>query len=913
MADPAALEKWFSKIDTDIGFLTSCFAEVLEELGEERLARQMPWRGETSRAVSDEAGLPVTNELQLFSIAFHLLNLVEENAAIQARRDRERRHGMLHEPGLWGHGLAQIIRAGRTQADILAALEGAHVETVLTAHPTEAKRPAVLRQHRELGEALAKLESGVWTPQERAAIRDDIKVILERLWRTGEMYLEKPDVLTELEYIVDYFLSVFPQALEQVHQRLYAAWREAGLDPGDLREATPGPRVSFGNWVGGDRDGHPLVTAEVTDATLGRLRGAAMDALDARLRDLEQRLTLSDLFQDPSAALLDALNAAGVVDGQGGGLDLKPMRREPWRQWAAIIRQRCRHTAADTPEGYAAPTEILDDLALLRESLLAVGAHRIVRRELDAVIRHVKCFGFHLATLDIRQNSGFYETAMADLLKYGGFEDWNYAEWNFDKRRAFLETELASLRPILPRDAQIEGPARDVLACFQTAAANMAKHGPEGIGHFIVSMTRDVTDLLAVYVFAREAGLLRRCEAGICSAISVVPLFETLDDLDQSPEILRDFLATPIVAHSHRKDAAGRPTQLVMLGYSDSNKDSGVIASHWGLHQAQARLTRTAEAFGVTVSFFHGRGGTFSRGAGPTHRFLDALPAGTLNGQFRLTEQGEMIAQKFGSIPTAVFNLELMLAGVTTTILRHEGMAEENPAIVHIFDRLSGFSSEAYRGLLNTEGFLTFWEQATPIDALERSFIGSRPARRTGKRSMEDLRAIPWVFSWTQARYYLTGWYGVGSALERLKNEAPSEFGLLREALDSFPFVRYVLYNVETSLASVDRDIMAAYAELVEPEDLRMDIFGRITTECDRTQRMIGELLETRRAERRPRLSKTLGMRAAGLKRLHQIQIGLLRSWRNLRQEGREEEANRLMPSLLLSINAIAGAERTTG
>jgi phosphoenolpyruvate carboxylase len=914
MPSSSVLDRWFSKIDTDITFLAQCFAEVLEELGEPDLAALLPWHevelADASEAESEEK---IDTELQLYSIAYHLLNLVEENAAAQARRDREKRYGVKHEPGLWGNGLAQLLKSGYTERDIAEAMDNIQVETVLTAHPTEAKRPTVLRQHRELAKRFGQLEYQIWTPHEREAIRDKIKVILERLWRTGEMYLEKPDVLTELEYVMDYLCEVFPGAVSQVGQRLREAWDEAGLNAASLPPSKTRPNFSFGNWVGGDRDGHPLVTAEVTRETLSRLRSAAFDMFDANLEKLAQRLTLSELFQTPPPALVKAItNAKSDLSPTARGSRAEH-RSEPWREYVDVLRANCREAMNTMQSRYVQPAALLAGLTVLRQSLVDVGARRIAESEVDPVMVQLETFGFHLAALDIRQNSTFYEDALSQLLQLGGFADWDYASWDHAKRRSFLEAELASPRPILPRHVELDGEVRDVLECFQVVADHIRTYGSDGIGSFIVSMTRDVSDLLMVFVFAREVGLLRSGKDGLRSEISVVPLFETIEDLEKSADIMRDYLRVPIVLRSVRHTSGERMVQQVMLGYSDSAKDGGIIASAWGLHRAQQRLTQAGEVCGARIAFFHGRGGTFSRGAGPTHRFLEALPSGSLSGLIRLTEQGEVIAQKFGSPPTAIFNIELLCAGVTETALHHSRPVDEDPQVVALLDTLSMYSTEAYRDLLDSDGFLEFWSRTTPIDALERSFIGSRPARRTGARTMEDLRAIPWVFSWTQARYYLPGWFGVGSALERLQQHDPEQFELLRKNMESFAFVRYVINNVETSLASADPEIMEAYAGLVKGEELRTAMLARIRDEYARTQQMINVLLGGPREERRPRLSKTLAMRAEGLRRLHQRQIHLLRRWRDLRERGREAEADKMLPSLLLSINAIASAERTTG
>lgn len=911
MSDDVVLHEWFNKIDSDLAFVIQCFKEVLIELGEDALAARLPWaNGPLSTEIPAES-VSVERELQALSVAFHLLNLVEENAAAQARRARELQLGLLHEPGTWGQNLRQLRELGIPEDEIAATLKKVHVEVVLTAHPTEAKRPIVLRQHRELLQALEERENTVWTARERDAIRRRIKLILERLWRTGEMYLHKPDVSQELNHILDYFGEVFPEVLPSLDQKLREAWKEVGLDESLLREPANLPRLTFGDWVGGDRDGHPLVTADVTRDTLRRLRELAISIARRKLTRLYDTLSISELFQDPPKPLLAAIGEK--LDGLKDLADeiVQRTRQEPWRRFVGLMLL-CLPEEAARPCMYGSEDELRQDLALLADSLRAVGADRIVEAEIVPIQRSLDAFGFHMAALDIRQNSQYHEQALQELMAAAGLDADAYATMEETARRAFLCRELETARPLAPRGVVLGEKAQAVIDCYQVVADHLRAHGPRGIGSFIVSMTRDLSDLLTVYVLAREVGLVHPSPKGLICDVPVVPLFETIDDLKRSPQILTEFLEHPITRRSilARGDDA---LQQVMVGYSDSNKGSGTLASFWNLHRAELALAGVGRARGINVYFFHGRGGTPSRGAGPTHRFLESLPHRSLRGHFRLTEQGETIAQKYGNLETAEYNLELLLAGVAATTIKHALPHEEDPEFLRHGERLSLTSKQAYQTLLETEGFLEFWSQATPIDALEHSFIGSRPSRRTGHRSLHDLRAIPWVFSWSQARYYLTGWYGVGTALERLKETDPKGFEHLKANIHTWRFMRYVIYNAETTHSSADVGLMRAYADLVENESVRTRILGVILEEYERTERMINEIFGAPREERRPRMVKTVGMRSEGLRILHQRQIGLLREWRQLLRENRNEEADKMLPALLLSINAIASGQRTTG
>jgi phosphoenolpyruvate carboxylase len=397
--------------------------------------------------------------------------------------------------------------------------------------------------------------------------------------------------------------------------------------------------------------------------------------------------------------------------------------------------------------------------------------------------------------------------------------------------------------------------------------------------------------------------------------LPIVPLFETIGDLERAPGILRGFLDHPTTRSSLRFQQRGakKTVQQVMVGYSDSNKDAGILASQWALHEGQAEIVAVAEECGVTVQFFHGSGGTVSRGAGPTNRFLEALPPGTLSGDIRLTEQGESIAQKYGTLSTATYNLELLVAGVASATFSPASNAEGEAALKEICPPLAQASEIAYRKLLEAPGFIEFYRQATPIDALEHARIGSRPSRRTGQASLADLRAIPWVFSWNQSRFYVPGWYGVGSGLQHLADCNEGAFRAMRERLRSSPFLYYVLTNVESSIASTDLDLMRAYAGLVEDEEIRNRVFGMIWEEWTRTRAMLQELRGQPTAQRRPRMLKTLQLRAEALRLLHVDQIKLLTRWRGLRKDGRDAEAEGMLPELFLSVNAIASGLRTTG
>ncbi|MCC5833356.1 MAG: phosphoenolpyruvate carboxylase [Opitutales bacterium] len=906
-------------------FLALCLKQVLQELGETALADLFNEQGQPNL----QGRLPARGT-QVISIYFQLLNLVEENAAHQVMRARENSRSGIREPGLWSHYLQQLRERNIPARKIREHMRSQWIEPVLTGHPTEAKRWTVLDQHRELYVLMVQLENQMYTKTEREDIREDIKTVLEELWRTGEILLTKPDLRSERRNTLYYLKEKFPEVLEMLDDRLRSAWRESGyLADAELKRSDL-PSLRFGSWVGGDRDGHPLVTADVTRDTLAELRENALEVLDTHLAGMEKQLGLSIYGQDIPTSLQQRIRKLKKLMGSRVDSILQPHEEEPWRQLTSLIRMRLPLASQqDWPGNYTLPSQLIEDLEFVGATLDEVRAHRLRKRIIDPVIRLVETFGFQLARLDIRQNSGFHDKAIGQLMEAAGMDPEPFLNGDEASRIEILEAELETLRPFTRNDQALGPEARAAIDCYQVIRQHFDQRGRAGIGALIVSMTRSLSDLLAVYLLARETGLMVRSDDGPVCLLPVVPLFETIKDLENSATIMEGFLRHPITRRSlplldpsldetvsdfnalnkALKDGARRrPAQMVMLGYSDSNKDSGIIASQWALQAAQDRLTEIARKQKQPLWFFHGRGGTISRGAGPTHRFIEALPAGSLEHGLRVTEQGETVAQKFTNRRTAAYNLELLVAGASAVPLLRSKSAPPEP-LVEAMQFLSTASRDHYRQLLEHPDFIQFYRQATPIDALEASRIGSRPARRSGKMTLEDLRAIPWVFSWTQARFYLPNWYGAGSALEALEQEQPELYQHFVKHLKDWPFLRYVFFNVETGLASASERIFRNYAELVGDAGVRRKLLRLISVELKRTRRHVDTVLGGQMNQRRPRFIKTLEAREAALNILHPEQIRLLKEWR----KASDKESERLLPDLLLSINAIASGLRTTG
>jgi phosphoenolpyruvate carboxylase len=898
---PAPLNLDRDKADADFAFLMDAFCEVLDELGEADVAAALPW-GTSAKAVPvrpDERLLT-----QALSIAFRLATLAEENASAQHRRRMQDQQGLAAVSGLWGRTLADLEAAGHDAATIGRGLAGIEVEPVLTAHPTEAKRATVLEQHRALYLHLVARENQMWTPAEQELIRQDIKADLERLWRTGDIFLERPEVADELRNIVHYLVRVFPEVIPRLDHRLHHAWEAAGFDP-VLLDGSRLPGISFGTWVGGDRDGHPLVTDEVTRRTLQHLHEQAVQLVDGELRRLAAGLSLSDRGGGIPGAVSEWIAATAAMTGPAGEQAVARNAEESFRQCINLIRARL--PGSGVPNEYRRATDVLADLGRMRGWLSSAGADRLARHDVDPAIRIIQTFGFHLTKLDVRQNSRFHDLAVGQLLAAAGIADGgSFADWSEEQRLELLATELASPRPLAAADANLGAEAHAVLECYRVLRAHIDERGPDGVGSLIVSMTRSLSDLLVVYLLAKEAGLTVVDEGGLRCLLPVVPLFETIDDLQSGPAILRHFLQHPVTQRT--LGAAGESkSQQVMIGYSDSNKDGGILASLWGLYRAQEKLSEVGAAEGVAIRFFHGRGGTISRGAGPTHRFLRALPPGSMAGSLRLTEQGETISQKYANRITAEYHLELLLAGAAGAALGTRPSLAAPHDLEPLMDELAAASRMVYSDLLKGDRFVEFFRQTTPVDVIERSSIGSRPARRTGRATLADLRAIPWVFAWSQSRFFLSGWFGLGSALRQLRDGDPDRYQQLIDHVFEWPPLHYVISNAATSIMTSDPDVMESYAGLVEDSALRSGYLDAILEERERTVAILEQIYGGPLNIRRPNISRTLELRAPALRPLHERQIDLVRQWR----ADPDDEA--LLRDLLVTVNAIAGGLGSTG
>ncbi len=897
------------KIHNDLTAIIDAFRDVLEEQGEEAIATAL--KNIEDNTKNDGSVLHHLNNekiIQALSISFQLMNLVEENASVQFRRKVENNLGIDAIRGSWGETFKKLQDKGLTEEQIADILPNVMVMPVLTAHPTEAKRTSVLDLHRELYLLLVKKENKIWSGSEQEDIESDIKALLERWWHTREVQLEKPNIESERNNVLHYFTKVFPLALEISDKRLKYSWKAMGFDPKRLSSPAQFPVLKFGSWVGGDRDGHPLVTGLVTKSTLLIHRKAAISILKDALVNLAARTSFSDSQHVVPEILSNALQRNITIMDKAAAKALKRNPGEPWRQFINLVVAKLDNTLEGNfekllPETwYATPDDLQKDLDIIKESMLEAGMVRTVEALLFPIERKLQCFGFHLAAIDIRQNSVFHEKALEQLIKAASFEDWEYSKWNEKKRLEFLNHELQSNRPFAVSGSAIGTEADQLIDCYKAVRDHVMVYGYSGIGAFIVSMTRNLSDLLVVYLFFREMGMQHM-------PFQIVPLFETIDDLQQSHEILDAFLSHPV---TKAKNKGQQIIQEVMLGYSDSNKDGGILASRWNIYRAEQNLTEVAERHGIQLKFFHGIGGTISRGGGKYHRFLDGMPQYALTGQIKLTVQGETIAQQFANLLNATYNLEMLLSGTTmqTSYSTHFRAKRNYP--FNTFRMMAEFSTQKYKELINQNGFIEFYRQATPIDLLECSRIGSRPARRTGAKTLNDLRAIPWVFSWNQSRFNITGWYGVGFALSEIRKNYPQLYNELKQLANTWPFLRYTLIHIETNILNADLQLMKQYAALVKEDSIREDFLKLIIDEYTLTREQVIDLLGEEAENRRYKLLDNVNRRHNALLKLHQLHINYLNQWRQI-PANQEDRHKHLLDQLLMITTALSSGLKSTG
>jgi len=856
------------------------------------------------------SGDQAVSVIRAFTYFSHLANLAEDRHHIRRRVVHERAGDT--QEGSIEVALARLRWAGIAPRAISQMLATSYVSPVLTAHPTEVQRKSILDAEREIAQLLAErdeikaraLPKDALAPRELAANEAQIRARVMQLWQTRLLRFTKLTVADEIENALSYYEATFLREIP----RLYA----------DLeRELGSQPVASFlrmGMWIGGDRDGNPNVSAQTLEQALRRQCEVAVRHYLTEVHFLGRELSISAMLVDMTPEMRALAEASPDHN--------EHRQDEPYRRALAGMYARLAATLKDLTGGEAArhllppqnpyrdAAEFHADLCTIRASLRAGRSGALVGDRLQPLIRAVEVFGFHLATMDLRQSSDQHEAVVAELLSVARIER-DYAKLPEPARRELLMRLLCDARPLRVMGAAYSEHAQGELAIFETALRLRARYGPEAIRHYIISHTEAVSDLLEVLLLQKETGLLRSTlDADARADLIVVPLFETIEDLHHAAPIMREFYALPGVARMVQRSGA---EQDVMLGYSDSNKDGGIFTSNWELYRAEIALVelfdQLAASHRIQLRMFHGRGGTVGRGGGPSYQAILAQPPGTVRGQIRLTEQGEVIGSKYANPEIGRRNLETLVAAtLEATLLQPTKPAPE--AFLQAAQQLSDASMKAYRALVyETPGFTDYFFGSTPIREIAELNIGSRPASRKPSQRIEDLRAIPWSFSWGQCRATLNGWYGFGSAVEAfLASNRKEQLALLQKMYRQWPFFRALLSNMDMVLAKTDLALASRYAGLVADARLRKRIFAAIEAEWQRTVDALALVTgERQRLASNPALQRSIRHRFPYIDPLHHLQVELVR--RN--RAGQADE--RVHRGIHISINGIAAGLRNTG
>ena len=892
----------FNQLRADVDFLASALGHVMGELEGEaffdlvervrrltKTLREQPDEGKKDELVTLLSGLSLgTAErlLRAFTVYFQLVNLAEEIHRVRVNRLREA-EATVEEPR--AESVAAAVKSlkdqGWTRSEVRRFLEQLDIQPTLTAHPTEVKRYTIRLKLERISTAMRRLSEWSLSPQTRARFQEEIYAEIATLWQTRELFDQKPTVLDEVKSALYYYqrslLDAVPRLMSDMEDALETYFeRETGAPP------LP-PVVKFRSWIGGDRDGNPFVTPEVTreayrlqsDVALNRYL-SDVDLMVQRLSQWEERVTLTRSFRDDLQAVITA----------EGEPDRFP--ETPYRQKLFFVHRFLTRERNDAEDGYPDNVEgYQDDLALIEDTLRRGQGERAASAFVRSPRYRATAFGFELAALDLREHSRLHEAAVHDLLAYAGVTD-SYKSMSEDERVELLTKELSSRRPLTPQGAELEDETLRALSFPQVFREMQARYGAGATGSYIVSMTEGVSDILEPLVIAKEAGL---------QEIDTTPLFETRQDLLNAPKILTHLLNIP----AYRQHVERRGVQEVMIGYSDSNKDAGFLAANWALYVAQEGVAKVCQEAGIPLRLFHGRGTSIGRGGGPTGQAILAQPPGSLGGRMRLTEQGEALSERYSDPDLAHRHLEQVAhAFILSSARDARGAAELPDEFRKAMDKAAEAAKDRYRDFLEADGFLDLYHTVTPIEEISRLNIGSRPTRRKGEKSLSNLRAIPWVFSWTQCRANLPGWFGLGTGLAELDDAT------LKKMYAEWPFFKTIIDFAQMSLAKADMGISERYFGLV-PQDLRERFWPLIKEEFERSVRQIERATDAGLLEKNSSLARGIELRNPYVDPISYLQVELLKRLRATHQD--DPERGGLEYAMQVSLIGVAAGMRNTG
>lgn len=851
--------------------------------------------------------------LKAFSTYFQLVNLAEESQRVHVLRQRATAS---YERGLpmeetMANAVRRLHAEGLSADEVRELLGELLIMPVFTAHPTEAKRRTMLYKLKSIANILREMDTVELLPTEREEKMQQLRENIVLLWQSDEMRDRPPTVMDEVRNGLYFFEATVFDLIPQIYSEMERALAESY--PGE--EFNVPAFLRYGSWVGGDRDGNPYVTVQVTEETLRAQKDAILELYEHEVEGLYNHLTSALSRVEFSQEFMESLRRDFELVPASEREVLDRFELEPYRQKLIMMFRRLEATRAEnrkpwredeamSPRAYPSVDDFLTDLRLIQSSLRQNKGERLAQGRLSRLLRQVEVFGFHLATLDIRQHSGRHRSAMAEIFAHYGIAQ-DYAEMSEPQRVALLAQEIISPRPLTAR-LEFSEETNETVALFRLIRRAHQLAGPESITTYIISMTTEVSNVLEVLLLARDAGLQ--------GAIDVVPLFETIEDLHAAPEIMAELFQN---AAYHRHLQARGNRQQIMIGYSDSNKDGGFLMANWMLFKAQRGLARTCDEFGVKLLLFHGRGGSVGRGGGPANRAILAQPPESVRGRIKLTEQGEVISGRYSNPDIAHRHLEQLVSAVMLTRGKRPDVEHEG-SWADIMEEISRRAFDKYRSLVEIPSFLDYFHDATPIDHIALLKIGSRPSRRKETKGISDLRAIPWVFAWTQSRVNLPSWYGVGAALSEWAqpgatvDEAASSRRMeqLAQMYQDWPFFRTMLDNVQMGLCKGDMLIASLYAGLAG-EQAQDAVFSDILDEYERTKSMVlavtgyDELLENESW-----LQRSIQLRNPYVDPMNYIQVAVLD---RLRKQPDSPNVATLRNAVLLSVNGVAAGLQNTG
>jgi len=913
----------------DVRFLGNILGEVLVHQGGRELLEHVEKIRETSKSLRAEF-VPHLYEqflnginhlapdirhqvIRAFALYFQLVNIAEQNHRIRRKRDYERSAGEAVQPGSIESAVQALKENQVPLEEVQQLLESISLELVMTAHPTEAMRRAVLDIHKRIADEMMELDNPSLTHREREKLHGQLRNEVLTLWQTDELRDRKPTVIDEVRNGMYFFnetlFDVLPDVYEELERCLGKYYPERSWHvPLYLR---------FGSWIGGDRDGNPSVTADVTWLTLNIQRGLALHKYETLLRQLMRKMSFSTSIVEVSAELLAS------IERDRTEVELRTVEpwtneKEPYRIKLTYMIQKLQNVRSDQYKGtnqrYHSAAEFVADLKLIDGSLRHHYADFVANTYLKKLIRQAELFGFHLAALDVRQHSQEHENAMKEVLASAGIVG-DYAALSETEKIALLGKLLEDSRPLLHENASLSDGTKEILSVYRTIYRAQQEFGRECISSYLISMTQGASDMLEVMVFAKEAGLFRRNRDGaIACTLQSVPLFETIDDLHAAPEIMKTLFELPIYRATV---AAMGDLQEIMLGYSDSNKDGGMVTANWELRVAMNKLTEVAKDYGLRLKFFHGRGGALGRGGMPLNRSILAQPPHTIGGGIKITEQGEVLTSRYSLQGIAYRSLEqatsALIKAAYLARLPAQAKSESEAEWERIMPEISETALTKYQDLIFRDpGFLTFFKESTPLAEVGELNIGSRPSKRKNSERFEDLRAIPWVFSWTQSRYLLPAWYAAGTAFAKYVGDDGAKLEKLRTMYREYSFFRSLVDNLQMALAKADLLIARKYADMIKDETVRERIFALIQEEFELTKKMILAITgQEDILDNVPVIQESIRLRNPYVDPLSYLQVQLLTELRAKRSAGQDDPD--LLREVLLTINGIAAGMRNTG